>query len=152
MTRARQILLALLASAPLAWTSCGGGAPARPPEPAPAPSAAAKPDAAPRAEPAAVVDEARIDEWNQEAVGHIENKEYPRALALIQKVLKADPKNVVALYNAACACALQGDKAKAVDFLARSVKAGWDDFDHMQNDSDLDSIRNEPGYRALLPK
>jgi len=149
MARARRFLLALVTSAPLAWTSCGG-APARAPEPAPAPPAAAKPDAAP--EPAVVVDEARIDGWNQEAVGHIENQEYPQALALLQKILKADPDNVIALYNAACTHALQGDKAKAVDFLTRSVKAGWDDFDHMQGDSDLDSIRNEPGYKALLPR
>ena len=95
MLRPRILLPALLAVAPLAWTACGGGAPAPSPEP---PAQAAAPDAA------------ALEAWNEEAVPLIEAGEYAKALALLQKVLTADPENVVALYNAACTYALQGDK------------------------------------------
>ena len=31
-----------------------------------------------------------------------------------------------------------------------SFKAGFDDADHIERDTDLDSIRDEPGYRRIL--
>ncbi|MDP6958937.1 MAG: hypothetical protein QF645_09010, partial [Planctomycetota bacterium] len=57
---------------------------------------------------------------------------------------------VVSAYNVACGYALSGKKAHALDWLEMSVKGGYDDFEHMRADSDLDSLRKEKRYNKLL--
>ena len=32
----------------------------------------------------------------------------------------------------------------------RAVQAGWKDADHMKNDKDLDALRENPDFKALL--
>jgi len=57
---------------------------------------------------------------------------------------------VPSAYNVACGYALIGQNEKAIDWLEISVKAGYDDFDHMRQDSDLDGLRKERRYLRLL--
>jgi tetratricopeptide (TPR) repeat protein len=54
------------------------------------------------------------------------------------------------LYNTACALSLKGDKAPALDFLQKSLEAGFDDVGLFRKDDDLDNVRGEPRYRELL--
>jgi tetratricopeptide (TPR) repeat protein len=54
-----------------------------------------------------------------------------------------------AYYNCACACAKTNMPDKALDHLERAVEAGFNDFDLMMNDPDLDVLRTEPRFRAL---
>ncbi len=79
-------------------------------------------------------------------------KEYDEAIKVLKKIIEKSPEDETALYNAACAYALKGEGDTAVDFLKRAVEAGFVDFSHIQSDSDLDSIRGHPGYKALLAK
>lgn len=53
-------------------------------------------------------------------------------------------------YNAACSHALDNDAARAVQELDRALKAGWDDFDTMAEDSDFDSIRGDARFRHFV--
>jgi len=53
-------------------------------------------------------------------------------------------------YNLACISALQGERAKAVEWLEKAVRAGFRDRSWIKGDRDLDSIRNEDGYKKLL--
>ncbi|HEY6065526.1 MAG TPA: tetratricopeptide repeat protein, partial [Thermoanaerobaculia bacterium] len=54
------------------------------------------------------------------------------------------------LYNTACALSLKGDKAQALDYLQKSLEAGFDDVNLFRKDDDLDNVRGEPRYRELL--
>jgi beta-lactamase regulating signal transducer with metallopeptidase domain/tetratricopeptide (TPR) repeat protein len=54
------------------------------------------------------------------------------------------------LYNTACALALKGDKTRALDYLQKSLEAGFDDVGLFRKDDDLDNVRGEPRYRELL--
>jgi tetratricopeptide (TPR) repeat protein len=54
------------------------------------------------------------------------------------------------LYNTACALSRKGDRARALDFLQKSIEAGFDDPDLVRKDEDLDNVRGEPRYRELL--
>ena len=56
----------------------------------------------------------------------------------------------ISAYNVACGYALSGKKQHALDWLEISVKGGYDDFEHMRADSDLDSLRKEKRYNKLL--
>jgi tetratricopeptide (TPR) repeat protein len=55
-----------------------------------------------------------------------------------------------ALYGTACARSVQGQKAAALDALARALAAGFDNIAHINEDSDLDGIRGEPRFAELL--
>jgi HEAT repeat protein len=55
-----------------------------------------------------------------------------------------------AAYNLACLEAQAGRKREAVEWLERAVRAGFKDRQWIRMDRDLDLIRDEEGYRALL--
>jgi beta-lactamase regulating signal transducer with metallopeptidase domain/tetratricopeptide (TPR) repeat protein len=54
------------------------------------------------------------------------------------------------LYNTACALSLKGDRARALDYVQKSIEAGFDDPRQIRKDEDLDNVRGEPRYRELL--
>jgi serine/threonine protein kinase/formylglycine-generating enzyme required for sulfatase activity/tetratricopeptide (TPR) repeat protein len=83
----------------------------------------------------------------------------------LQKLLAEDPGDGGWLYNAACAYALAGEAVGASDagrshsyaeqalaLLDRSLAAGWNNFEHLLIDSDLDSLRKQPGYLQFLAR
>jgi tetratricopeptide (TPR) repeat protein len=56
------------------------------------------------------------------------------------------------LHNAACIYALSGNKPKALEYLDKSLAAGYDDYNHLVNDRDLVSLTVLPQYKAILTK
>jgi len=56
------------------------------------------------------------------------------------------------LHMLACIYALAGNSAKALEYLDKSMAAGFDDYDHLINDRDLVSISKLPQYTAILTK
>jgi tetratricopeptide (TPR) repeat protein len=59
-------------------------------------------------------------------------------------------KEGASLYNTACALSLKGNRARALDYLEKSLEAGFDDVGLFRKDDDLDNVRGEPRYRELL--
>lgn len=53
-------------------------------------------------------------------------------------------------YNAACSASLAGEDSFAIWSLGRALRSGWTDLTHLQNDSDLDDIRNHPQWDEML--
>jgi len=91
-----------------------------------------------------------VMQLQREAIGLLRAKEYDEAIKVYRKVLVFYPENEIALYNTACALALKGDRDRAVDYLKRSVLAGYVDFRHIKEDPDLDSIRDHPVYEEIM--
>ncbi len=56
------------------------------------------------------------------------------------------------LYNLACAYSLAGQKQQAVAALKESARAGNSNYRHAEKDTDLDSIRQEPGYEEAVAR
>ena len=54
-----------------------------------------------------------------------------------------------AYYNFSCTYSLLDDKSLALNYLKKSIEAGYLDYWHMQEDSDLDNIRNEKEFKDL---
>jgi len=56
------------------------------------------------------------------------------------------------LHNAACIYALSGNTVKALEYLDKSLAAGFDDYHHLVNDRDLVSLTPLPQYKAIMIK
>lgn len=78
---------------------------------------------------------------------------YDDAIKDYQRTLKIDPRsagNNVSYYNIACAYSLQGKKTEAIRYLQRAVEKGFDQFKHMEEDSDLESLHGDPRFEEIV--
>jgi len=76
--------------------------------------------------------------------------EHEKGLELAERALGQDEKEPVVLYNVACFYAMQGDKDRSLELLTRAVEQGWGDRAWLETDSDLDSLREDHRFTALL--
>lgn len=82
-----------------------------------------------------------------------EAKNFKESVPLFKRIYFQFPKHplgVTSAYNVACGLALDGQKEPALDWLELSVKSGFAKIDHLRNDPDLDSLRDEKRYKRLL--
>ena len=56
------------------------------------------------------------------------------------------------LHNMACIYALAGNTAKALEYVDKSLAAGFDDYLHLVNDRDLISLMKLPQWKTMLAK
>lgn len=75
---------------------------------------------------------------------------FERAEREFKKVLEAEPRNDIAWYNLACTYSRWGKVDEAIEHLRQAVACGFDDVSHMEQDPDLDNIRADPRYRAII--
>ena len=78
------------------------------------------------------------------------NGDVEKAREEITTALTLNPDDNVMLYNAACAYARINEKKLAINTLQRIVLAGYEDFDWIKKDPDLENIRNEPEFIELV--
>jgi hypothetical protein len=71
-------------------------------------------------------------------------------LKMDRRLVKLLPQNATAHYNLACSLALLKRKAAALRSLRQAVSLGYTDFDWMQQDPDLDGLKQDPAFNALL--
>lgn len=62
------------------------------------------------------------------------------------------PRDCVVHYNLACSLARGGRTREAIDALTTALEQGYDDFEYLELDSDLDSLRGDRRYRQLLKR
>lgn len=71
-------------------------------------------------------------------------------LAVDQALVRLRPNDADARYNLACRYALLKQPDLAVATLRTAIELGYRDFRYMIQDRDLDSVRKDPRFRALL--
>jgi superkiller protein 3 len=77
--------------------------------------------------------------------------DYEQAIAAHKESARFDQIRGIALYNLACAYALTGQPDEALDALKKSSEAGFD-IEPAGSDSDLDSLREDQRFIALISK
>jgi Flp pilus assembly protein TadD len=77
-------------------------------------------------------------------------QDHERAAAYAERAMRVDPEDPRVLYNVACTFACSGKTADALDALERSVRSGYGEKSWLEHDSDLESLRKEPRYQALV--
>ncbi len=91
-----------------------------------------------------------IARLNQQAIEAMQTGDYDEAIEYLNKILKLNPNSDVALYNLACIYSLRKEKEKALEYLKKSIIAGFIDWKHISQDTDLDNIRDMPEYKKLM--
>lgn len=78
-------------------------------------------------------------------VGRIED-----AKAEAQRAMELSPDDPLMLYNAACFYSQLRESQSAIDALKHAFAAGYENYEWLKRDTDLDNIRNEPEYIELM--
>jgi adenylate cyclase len=74
------------------------------------------------------------------------------AIEWAERALEVDPDSSGALYNVACIYALAGNPDIALDYLEQAVDHGGRNKRIYETDSDLESLRDLPRFKALLER
>jgi TolB-like protein/Flp pilus assembly protein TadD len=88
--------------------------------------------------------------WYMGANGLVALGERERGLAWADRALALDPDDPMLLYNVACVKSLAGSLEEAIACLERAVDAGVAQRGWLEHDSNLDPIRQNPRFQALL--
>jgi len=88
--------------------------------------------------------------YNGVGVTYRMRDDLPAALDWYKQALAIDPDFGDAYYNMACVYALQGEKALALRYLQIAALNGYATAEGIDQDPDLEPLRAEPAYRALL--
>ncbi len=100
-----------------------------------------------------------MDSTMMKAYNDRDTKTYLKALDAFlvkyEKLSKEDKKDFKgyyynSFYNLCCTYSLLNEKVKALEYLDKSIKAGFVDYAHMQRDTDLDNIRKEASFIKML--
>ena len=85
------------------------------------------------------------------AMLHIKKKNYTDAISLLSgPMLKLEPDNAAINYNIACLYALQNDQEKAISWLRLAVEKGYDNWEKIKTDPDLENIRDSKYYKEII--
>ena len=99
----------------------------------------------------AVLADPRVPEaYNGVGVTFRMRNNLPGALEWYKKALAVDPDFGDAYYNIACVYALEGRKDMALRYLQIAALNGYATAGGIDADPDLEGLRAEPGYRALV--
>ena len=63
-----------------------------------------------------------------------------------------DPNDPRVLYNMACIYSLAGKIERALDCFEKAIESGYASLEWIENDLDLDPIRNHPRFKKTLKK
>ncbi|HWO00475.1 MAG TPA: tetratricopeptide repeat protein [Blastocatellia bacterium] len=89
-------------------------------------------------------------EWYRVGSRLIRMRDYDRAtIALTQAVDHLGYAGSSAMYNLACAYALKGDRERGLDWLEKSINAGFDDSTKLEADPDIASLRSEARFKKI---
>jgi tetratricopeptide (TPR) repeat protein len=73
-----------------------------------------------------------------------------RAIATNEEAYQISPNQPILLYNLACYCALAGDTDACLAWLARALRMDRSYRKLIPDETDFDSVRNDPQFRKLV--
>jgi Flp pilus assembly protein TadD len=90
------------------------------------------------------------EQWSKVGVSLLFLRELDRSvIALKNAVTYLDYQGSSAMYNLACAYALQGNRDAGIGWLEKSVNAGFDGPEKFRNDPDINNLRADPRFPAI---
>lgn len=78
--------------------------------------------------------------------------ENAKAIEVMDSIIARDTTEAGNYYNAACLYSRMANKAKALEYLEKSLQMGYNQFTHIERDYDMDFLRDTPEFKALIEK
>jgi hypothetical protein len=92
----------------------------------------------------------RAEAWHWLSHVALDQKEIPKADAMLLLSNFLDPYNADVLYDLACSRSLLADPEGAEGYLRKAWSAGYRDADHIEADTDLRNLRADPRYARFM--
>ncbi len=77
---------------------------------------------------------------------------YREGLEIDRRLAKLKPDDPVIHYNLACSYSLLKMSDLSLEALEKAIHLGYQEFDFMEQDPDLEFIRKDPRYKKLLSR
>lgn len=77
-------------------------------------------------------------------------RRHQEGLEFDRRITRLRPQDSLARYNLACCLALTRRDEEAMIELRKAVEMGYRDFAYMRQDRDLDHLRRDPRFKALI--
>ncbi|PQP35664.1 hypothetical protein C6A37_01495 [Desulfobacteraceae bacterium SEEP-SAG9] len=87
---------------------------------------------------------------NRLAVIYATRKEYERALSFYEQMIAFEPENAATAYNIACMNARGNQVEESIKWLRQAVNSGYNNWDLIRTDQDLENIRGSKYYKDLM--
>ena len=75
---------------------------------------------------------------------------YADLLPIDRRMVELRPRDPIVHYNLTCTLTRLDRIPEALAMLQRAIELGYCDFDHIETDPDLDSLRELPDFQAIL--
>ena len=80
------------------------------------------------------------------------NGHYRQGLEMDEKLYQLRPGDPVILYNLACSYSLLDEKDKAFRSIKQAIHCGYDDFEHLETDNDLNNLRADRRFTRFFER
>lgn len=80
------------------------------------------------------------------------DKKYDTAISYLEKIIAAQPDNPTNYYNVACMYAKQNKTKESLEWLQKAFDKGYANWNQINNDHDLKSIRNTFEFKQIVKK
>jgi tetratricopeptide (TPR) repeat protein len=87
---------------------------------------------------------------NNLALACIAGRRYDQALTTLKKLTELDPENAGNYYNIAVVYALKNDVPQSISWLKKAISRGYENWELIKTDKDLDNIRGSEEYQELV--
>jgi tetratricopeptide (TPR) repeat protein len=75
---------------------------------------------------------------------------FQKGLEVDERLSQIRPNDPVILYNLACSYSLLQEIDKALRSVKRAINCGYTDFEHMDQDSDLENLRQDQRFKRYI--
>lgn len=81
---------------------------------------------------------------------YLRTARYDQASKDFMKAIDLNPKNASPYYNMACLASLNNNIEEACRWFSKTIELGFNKWDLIKNDSDLENIRNKACYQEVM--
>lgn len=91
-----------------------------------------------------------LEALNGLAILYAAKKEYENAIPYFKKIVQLNPENASPYFNVACMYSRLNNVEKSIDWLRKAINRGYDNWDLIKNDKDLENIRESSHFKEIL--
>jgi Tfp pilus assembly protein PilF len=92
------------------------------------------------------------DAYSNRAVAYMQEKKFNKAMEDLKKAKELNPDSASIRYNFACLYSLKNDVDLSLDEIDAALEKGFNDYESLRKDPDLNNVRKHPEFKQILEK